>query len=64
MAKTSLLGNKYSKKAEEKISHVMKEFKKGKLRTGRGKKHTVKNKKQAIAIAIAEAKKRGYKVPQ
>mgnify|MGYP000864723378 CR=1 FL=1 len=42
-------------KKEKKIEKVMEEFKKGKLKTNSGKK--VKEKKQAIAIAISEAKK-------
>lgn len=43
-------------KQEEKISTVMEEFKKGKLRSGSKKGPQVKNKKQAIAIALSEAK--------
>ena len=41
-------------KKEDKISFVMKEFKKGKLKSGKSKKKVV-NKKQAIAIALSEA---------
>lgn len=41
---------KYAKK----VSKVMKEYKKGKLKSSSGKK--VKNKKQAIAIALSEAR--------
>ena len=52
---------KYSKKAQDKISTVMHEFKKGKLKSSSGDK--VKNRKQAVAIGISEAKERGYKVP-
>ncbi len=51
---------KYGKKAQEKISEVMKEFGKGKLRSGSGKK--VKNRDQAIAIAVSEAREKGLKV--
>jgi len=53
---------KYSKKAQEKIEDVMHEFKEGKLKSGSGKK--VKDKDQAVAIGISEAKKEGYKVPK
>ena len=53
---------KYSKKAQEKIGEVMGEFKDGKLKTSAGKK--VKERKQAIAIAISEAKEEGLKVPE
>lgn len=52
---------KYSKKAQEKIGEVMHEFKEGKLKSSSGKK--VKNRKQAIAIGISEAKEAGLKVP-
>lgn len=54
---------KYGKKATKKISKVMHEYGKGKLKMGRsGKK--VKNRKQAIAIGISEARKTGGKVPK
>ncbi len=54
---------KYSKKAQKKISKVMHEYGKGKLKSGRsGKK--VKSRKQAIAIGISEARKIRAKVPK
>jgi len=43
-------------KPEKKVKKVMKEFKKGKLNIGKSKKK-VKNRKQAIAIALTEAGK-------
>ena len=43
-------------KKQTKIKTVMKEFKAGKLHSGKSKK-IVKNPKQAIAIAISESKK-------
>jgi len=42
-----------SKKAKDKIATVMREFKQGKLRSSSGQK--VRNRKQAIAIALSEA---------
>jgi hypothetical protein len=39
---------------EKKISKVMREFKKKKLKIGKSKKK-VKNRRQAIAIALSEA---------
>lgn len=53
---------KYSKKAQNKIGKVMKEFKKGKLKSSSGDKVT--NRKQAIAIGISEARESGAKVPK
>ncbi|MBK6283661.1 MAG: hypothetical protein IPF54_14325 [Draconibacterium sp.] len=56
---------KYSKKAQEKIEEVMHEFKEGELKSGKdGKGGIVKNRKQAIAIGISEAKQAGLKVPK
>ena len=43
-------------KNPNKVKIVMKEFKEGKLKSGSGQ--TVSNPKQAIAIGIAEAKKK------
>lgn len=54
-------GNKYSEKAQEKISKVMKEYKEGELKTSAGDK--VKSRDQAIAIGISEARQEGYKTP-
>jgi hypothetical protein len=48
-------------KKEKKISKVMREYKSGKLKSGKSNKKVV-NKKQAIAIALSEAgvkKKKG-----
>lgn len=53
---------KYSKKAEKKISKVMHEYGEGKLHSGSKKGPVVKSPKQAIAIGISEAKKKGLKV--
>lgn len=53
---------KYSKEAGEKVEEVMHEMKEGKLKTGTGKK--VANPKQAIAIALSEAREEGAKIPK
>lgn len=53
---------KYSKKAQNKIEKVMHEMKEGTLRSG-GSGKKVKNRKQAIAIGISEAREAGAKVP-
>jgi hypothetical protein len=54
---------KYSKGAQKKVKKAMRERKRGTLRSGRsGKKVT--SRKQAIAIGLSEARKRGAKVPK
>jgi len=53
---------RYGKKAQEKVGEVLKEFEEGRLRSGRsGRKVT--SRKQAVAIGLAEARKKGAKVP-
>lgn len=53
---------KYSKSAQKKVAKVMREKKKGILKSGSGKKVT--SRKQAIAIGLSEARKKGAKVPK
>ena len=48
-------------KGEKKVSKVMGEFKSGTLKSSSGKK--VKSRKQAIAIALNEARSSGAKIP-
>lgn len=56
---------KYSKKAQNKIAEVMQEFKEGKLKSGPGGKGgKVKNRKQAIAIGLSEAREAGAIAPK
>lgn len=54
---------KYGKKATRKIATVMREHKRGTLRSG-GSGKKVKSRKQAIAIALSEAREAGGKVPR
>jgi Family of unknown function (DUF6496) len=57
------MARKYSKAAQRKVKKVMKERKRGTLKSGRsGKK--VKSHKQAIAIGLSEARRAGKKVPK
>jgi len=51
-----------SSKGKRKIHKIMKEHKSGTLKSGSGKK--VKSRKQAVAIALSEARKSGAKVPK
>ena len=55
---------KESKKAESKVKKVMHEYKEGKLHSGSKKGPVVENPKQAIAIGLSEARKKGLKVPE
>ena len=49
-------------KGARKIHKVMKEKKEGKLKSGSGRKVT--SRKQAVAIALSEARKSGAKIPK
>jgi hypothetical protein len=56
------MARKYSPSAGKDVKRAVHEMKKGKLKSGRsGKKVT--NPKQAIAIGLSEARKKGKKVP-
>ncbi|HUR11919.1 MAG TPA: DUF6496 domain-containing protein [Flavitalea sp.] len=56
---------KYSKGAKKGVEEAMHEFKKGKLKSGRGGKGgRVKSRQQAIAIGLSEAREKGAKVPK
>lgn len=56
---------KYSKATQNVVEEDMHRFKKGILKSGRGGKGgTVKNPKQAVAIALSEAREKGMKAPE
>jgi hypothetical protein len=54
---------KYGKKAQRKVRQVMRERKRGTLRSG-GSGKKVTSRKQAIAIGLSEARRAGAKVPR
>jgi hypothetical protein len=57
------MARKYSKSASKDVERAMRKKKRGTLKSGRsGKKVT--SRKQAIAIGLSEARKRGKKVPK
>lgn len=56
-----MAARKESKRAQKKVGKVMHEYKHGQLKSGGRKK--VKNRKQAVAIALSEARRSGAKVP-
>lgn len=53
---------RYGKGAQDSVERAMRERKNGTLRSGRSNKR-VTDRKQAIAIGLEEARKRGAKVP-
>ena len=55
------MARKYSKGASKDVEREMHKYKRGKLKSGSGRK--VKSRKQAIAIGLSEARKKGKKVP-
>lgn len=57
------VASKYENK-KGKVEKVMKEFKEDKLHSGSKKGPLVSNKKQAIAIALSEARRAGAKIPK
>lgn len=58
-------GRKYGKKAQKTVESAMRRRKRGTLKSGKGGKGgKVKSRKQAIAIGLSEARKKGAKVPR
>ncbi|HEX4489245.1 MAG TPA: DUF6496 domain-containing protein [Terriglobales bacterium] len=57
-------GRKYGEAASKSVESAVKREKKGTLKSGKGGKGgKVKSRKQAIAIGLSEARKKGAKVP-
>jgi hypothetical protein len=54
---------KYGKGSQSSVKHAMDEMKEGTLKSGKSKKK-VTSRKQAIAIGLSEARKKGVKVPK
>ena len=55
---------KYGKSVQTDVKNEMRRVKKGTAKSGKGKHGKVQNKKQAIAIALSKARKKGKKVPK
>lgn len=56
---------KYGKAASENVQRAVHEMKRGELKSGKnGKGGKVKSRKQAVAIGLSQARKRGAKVPK
>jgi hypothetical protein len=64
-AKKKASRRKYGKAAEKAVENAMRREKQGTLLSGKGGKGgKVKSRKQAIAIGLSEARKKGAKVPR
>jgi hypothetical protein len=57
------MARKYSRSASQDVARAMRKRKKGTLRSG-GSGRKVKSHKQAIAIGLSEARRKGKKVPR
>lgn len=57
------MATKYGPKAQESVENAMHKMKKGQLESGKSHQK-VTDRKQAIAIGLSEARKKGAKVPK
>ncbi len=55
---------KYGKKAQEEVKKAIHNYKRGKQSSGPGGKAKAKSRKQAIAIGLSRARKKGGKAPK
>lgn len=55
---------KYSKSASSDVSREMHRAKRGQAKSGKGRHGKVQSRKQAIAIGLSKARKKGKKVPR
>jgi hypothetical protein len=55
---------KYSHSAGKEVEGEMRRYKRGTAKSGRGGKRKVKSRKQAIAIGLSKARKKGKRVPR
>lgn len=64
MAKKRKSARKYSQAASHEVEKEMRRFNRGTAKSGRGGKTKVTSRKQAIAIALSEARSKGMKAPK
>ena len=57
------MARKYGEKAQQEVKKAMHEYKEGKLKSGGKSQKKVTNPKQAVAIGLSKARKKGAKVP-
>jgi Family of unknown function (DUF6496) len=59
------MARKYSAGASKEVENEMHRYKRGEAKSGKGGKGgPVKSRKQAVAIALSKARKKGKKVPK
>jgi hypothetical protein len=61
--KTSSSKRRYGGAAKKSVQSALRRAKQGTLKSGKGRHPKVKSRKQAIAIGLSEARKKGAKVP-
>jgi hypothetical protein len=65
MAKKRKRKRKYSRSSGGEVKNEMHRYKRGKAKSGKGgRAGKVKSRKQAIAIGLSKARKKGKKVPR
>ena len=64
MARRKGPGKRYGTGARKTVASAMRRAKSGTLKSGKGRHPRVKSRKQAIAIGLSEARKKGAKVPR
>lgn len=55
--------NKFGPKAQKEVEKAVHEYKRGELKSGKSDKK-VKSRKQAVAIGLSQARKKGAKAPK
>jgi len=55
--------SRYGRSAKKQVGSAIHRAKRGKLKAGKGRHPKAKSRKQAIAIGLSEARKKGAKVP-
>jgi hypothetical protein len=59
------MARRYSRSASKDVEREMRKYKRGTLRSGKGGKGgKVRSRKQAIAIGLSQARRKGKKVPR
>ncbi|HVR64776.1 MAG TPA: DUF6496 domain-containing protein [Polyangia bacterium] len=58
------MARRYGKAASKRVASAVRRAKRGTLKSGKGRHPRVKSRKQAIAIGLSEARKKGAKVPR